>query len=133
MKFTNPKPVYESYSRPGGAAAPTGKPGDCKWCGRKLRRKCHTEKERTGALRPPPDNQCCGAGYTGPNDEGWYTCGECGQDHHGRYVERVVSRQPVWPAAGDYGDGHFCGLRCAYEFAVVLANAGRRIVAGAYK
>jgi hypothetical protein len=28
---------------------------------------------------------------------------------------------------GDYGDGHFCGLRCAYQFATVLANGGRRL------
>jgi hypothetical protein len=29
--------------------------------------------------------------------------------------------------AGDYGDGYFCGLRCAYQFAVALADRGRRL------
>jgi len=29
--------------------------------------------------------------------------------------------------AGNYGDGHFCGLRCGYQFAVTLANGGRRL------
>ena len=29
---------------------------------------------------------------------------------------------------GDYGDGHFCGLRCGYQFAVRLADLGRRLV-----
>lgn len=28
---------------------------------------------------------------------------------------------------GDYGDGFFCGLRCAYEFAVTFAKNGRRL------
>jgi|SRR6185312_6051449 len=27
---------------------------------------------------------------------------------------------------GDYGDGYFCGLRCAYDFAVEMADNGRR-------
>lgn len=29
---------------------------------------------------------------------------------------------------GDYGDGHFCGLRCGYQFAVRLADLGKRLV-----
>lgn len=29
---------------------------------------------------------------------------------------------------GDYGDGHFCGLRCGYAFGVRLADLGRRLV-----
>lgn len=28
---------------------------------------------------------------------------------------------------GDYGDGFFCGLRCAHQFATTLAEAGRRL------
>lgn len=28
---------------------------------------------------------------------------------------------------GDYGDGHFCGLRCGYQFAVRFADLGRRL------
>jgi hypothetical protein len=28
---------------------------------------------------------------------------------------------------GDYGDGHFCGLRCAYQFGVAMADPGRRL------
>jgi hypothetical protein len=29
--------------------------------------------------------------------------------------------------AGDYEDGFFCGLRCAYRFGVRMAEFGRRI------
>jgi hypothetical protein len=29
---------------------------------------------------------------------------------------------------GDYGDGHFCGLRCGYEFAVWYADRGNFII-----
>jgi hypothetical protein len=28
---------------------------------------------------------------------------------------------------GGYGDGHFCGLRCGYQFGVRLADLGRRL------
>jgi hypothetical protein len=38
--------------------------------------------------------------------------------------ERVTEHGP---RRGDYGDGFFCGLRCAYEFAVALAQHGRRL------
>lgn len=28
---------------------------------------------------------------------------------------------------GDYGEGFFCGLRCAYQYAEALAKGGRRL------
>jgi hypothetical protein len=30
--------------------------------------------------------------------------------------------------AGDYEDGYFCGLRCAYQFALRMAQLGRRLI-----
>jgi hypothetical protein len=46
------------------------------------------------------------------------------RDREQRRQERVAEQGP---RRGDYGDGFFCGLRCAYEFAVALAQHGRRL------
>ena len=49
------------------------------------------------------------------------TCCWCGRKlRQQRYVDDPTKR-------GDYGDGFFCGLRCAYLFAVWFARQGRRI------
>ena len=34
--------------------------------------------------------------------------------------------RPMYSKTGDYGDGFFCGLRCAYQFAVAMAENGKR-------
>jgi hypothetical protein len=38
-----------------------------------------------------------------------------------------LRKQRFGDGRGDYGDGHFCGLRCAYKFAIVLADEGRTL------
>ena len=77
-----------------------GKPGTCLWCGRKLRRKTY-----------PPDK---------PKGMGW-------AEWHASPESK--QRVPAYDKPGDYGDGFFCGLRCAYDFAVRLAELGRRLEA----
>lgn len=45
----------------------------------------------------------------------------------------VGERPNLYAKAGDYGDGFFCGLRCGYQFGVLVANHGNRFtVKGAY-
>ena len=66
----------------------------------------------------------------GPQD--WFECGRCGATIY-PWRERIVSRTPRHAKPGDYGDGYFCGLRCAYQFAVVLAEHGRRLAPAARK
>lgn len=41
----------------------------------------------------------------------------------------VKERPNMYSKPGDYGDGHFCGLRCGYQFGVRIAN--REIETGA--
>lgn len=38
--------------------------------------------------------------------------------------KKVVHRTYRYDKPGDYGDGHFCGLRCGWSFAVSAANSG---------
>ena len=78
-----------------------GGPGTCKWCGRKLR--------RLKVLDKTLEQDLITAG-TRPYEA----------------FERALV-----PAAlpGGYHDGHFCGLRCAYQFAVRLADLGQQLTA----
>jgi hypothetical protein len=40
-------------------------------------------------------------------------------------IPRGQRTTPVYDKPGDYGDGHFCGLGCGYQFGVALADHGR--------
>lgn len=114
-------------NRPFGA---TNQPGTCLWCGKKLRWKGTCTKERvpwpTPALSP-----CCRAqlyaGNSGTPADGiassaW--CEACEKNHDPKM--RIVSRERWYDKPGDYGDGHFCGLRCGHAFGCALADNGRR-------
>jgi hypothetical protein len=68
----------------------------CLWCGKKLRYKGKT----------PP-----GEGLT-----------VLGHDKAGRNIYKTIPAEK----SGDYEDGFFCGLRCAYQFGVRMAELGRR-------
>lgn len=68
-----------------------GQPGTCKWCGQRLRR------------RTWPADKPAGISW---ND--WYGSPESKR------------REPAYDKPGDYGDGHFCGLRCGYQYAVLV-------------
>lgn len=59
-------------------------------------------------------------------------CIWCGRKLRRKLVRTTepFTKQPVYPKAGANGDGYFCTLRCAYEFACVLADAGRRVSPG---
>lgn len=75
----------------------TNKPDTCLWCGQKLRR-------RMVQARHLPQSE---------------------------HFERAARgdkpiNEPQYDKPGDYGDGHFCGLRCAYQFAVLSADGGQR-------
>lgn len=84
------------------------KPGNCKWCGRKLRKKWRREY--------PPMVLTWVEGDTRTQTPG------CAVN------TRVVTTVKVGePTLGDYGDGHFCGLNCGYAFAVWFANKGNYI------
>lgn len=54
--------------------------------------------------------------FDASNEEG--TCLWCG---------RKLRKERFGQRLGDYGDGHFCGLRCAYQFAVRMARLGERL------
>jgi hypothetical protein len=41
---------------------------------------------------------------------------------------RIVSRTRRYQAPGAYGNGHFCGLTCGYQFGLTLATAGHVLV-----
>lgn len=113
----------------------TNKPGSCLWCGKKLRRKYHTDWEQTN--RKPAQ---CGRRLTDPNDiysqitcrskkfkktEDGYSCVECHAVTLGS--RKVAKRTPFYNKPGGYGDGHFCGKNCGYSFGVAMANNGRRL------
>ena len=43
-------------------------------------------------------------------------------------LRRYRHRDEEWGKGrewGDYGDGHFCGLRCGYEFGVIAATKSK--------
>jgi len=81
-----------------------GEPGTCLWCGRKLR--LHRESD---SVRVP--------------------------DSELKYGEKLKYRRIYTGNArlGDYGDGHFCGLRCGYMFGRQLADLGQRLTTGEKK
>ncbi len=117
-------------------AAPSGRPNRCLWCGHRLRRRSKTEWERAEGFNPPTHCMGCSGPYEDvngdwePDPEGadrHFRCRECGVGGQcGAAKRRVVNRVPRYELPGDYGDGHFCGLRCGYQFGVALANAGHR-------
>jgi hypothetical protein len=59
------------------------------------------------------------------------TCLWCGKKLRrimGRFIGKDYHKDlPTYSKSGDYGDGFFCGLRCAYQFAVAFAGFGRRL------
>jgi hypothetical protein len=63
------------------------------------------------------------------------TCLWCGRKLRWRMHQewKIDQPRPVGPGtraikAGDYEDGYFCGLRCAYQFAVDMATRDHRLV-----
>lgn len=93
--------TFSPFNHRGGV----GKPAHCKWCGRALRKKwCQVEAPHVKSWHAPdrhyPDG--CATGY-GP-------------------LVKVGE-----PKLGDYGDGHFCGLRCGYDFGLWFANNGNKL------
>ncbi len=38
------------------------------------------------------------------------------------------TRRKVYEKPGAYGDGHFCGLSCGYDFGKAIAGFGRRLI-----
>ncbi|MEQ8719712.1 MAG: hypothetical protein RLO52_41160 [Sandaracinaceae bacterium] len=118
-------------------ANPTSHPNGCLWCGTRLRRPSTTEWASAEGFNPPTRCSGCSGLYDDVNgdwepdpdgSEGEFRCRACRTDgQHGTPKRRVVKRVPRHERAGDYGDGHFCGLRCGYQFGVALANAGRRL------
>jgi hypothetical protein len=89
----------------------TGEPGTCRWCGRVLRFKAHMFDWPAGQPEPVLPE---GARVTRRRVPGRFLHGS---------VDYVLEGQP----GGDYRDGHFCGLRCGYAFAVRLADLGARL------
>lgn len=111
----------------------TNEPGTCLWCGRKLRWRGETKYEdtdkkptqctRTSYEAGVYDRETCGDRNIAMTSDGW----KCGKGHYLNPVRRVVAHKKATEKPGDYGDGFFCGLRCAYKFAVVLARSGQRL------
>lgn len=63
------------------------------------------------------------------------TCKWCGRklrrplqafDTQDRFIPKGQRTTPVYSKPGDYGDGHFCGLRCGYQFGRTMADGGRQ-------
>jgi hypothetical protein len=61
------------------------------------------------------------------------TCLWCGRKLHykTKHVWKVTDATPTSSfkaeKAGDYEDGHFCNLRCGYQFGAAMADFGRRL------
>lgn len=117
----------------------SNQPGTCLWCGRKLRQKYHSTVR---SEKQPEPTEPCGhgqRGFTPKCDSTTYhheysgktgrANWKCEHDHdHGPVEKRIVTeRKKAYDKPGDYGDGHFCGIRCAYQYGVVLADEGRRL------
>lgn len=100
-----------------GSRGDVSAPHHCKWCGAPLR------KYKRYAHNVEP--------------------GHTPTESHGRPVLQILRRHPcvtvgdtvktesldLWCGEyGDYGDNHFCGLRCGYQFGVRFANLGKILV-----
>lgn len=79
------------------------KPTNCKWCGRKLRKKWREEVAPYVARWVEADQHMSG---------------------HAIIPEFWPSVKLGEPTLGDYRDGHFCGLRCGYMFGRWHADHG---------
>jgi hypothetical protein len=89
---------------------PVDKLGHCRWCGRALRKKWRTEEA--------------------PHTKNWHPPDQHYPDGYASNSSTVPHVKVGEPTLGDYGDGHFCGLRCGYRFGVRLANLGSRLKKG---
>lgn len=78
---------------------------NCKWCGRKLRKHWREVK--------------------GPHVFTW-------SDGYQGSAPQIIDDAPRVkigePMLGDYKDGHFCGLRCGYDFGRWFADNGKRLI-----
>ena len=90
----------------------SNEPDTCLWCGNKLRYLSKHSHYETSEV--PLD----------PNDYNDQFLIEEGHTTKKKYSNVVDER---WAKSGGYHDGFFCGLRCAYQFAVRLAQLGRRL------
>lgn len=84
--------------------AATNEPNTCKWCGKKLRWQTTMFNPETGKADPIIDAETNTA------------------------IQGTRRTWPMYEKPGDYGDGHFCGLRCGYMFGVALADRGTVMV-----
>ncbi len=106
----------------------TGAPDTCLWCGRKLRQQHVMETERVDGAH----HLCrlCGRRLSREERDAG-RCHRCGQlgvrDIQVGGVIEIATRRKA-KKCGAYGDGFFCGLRCAYRFAVRMAELGKRLV-----
>lgn len=83
------------------------KPGNCKWCGRKLRPKWRTEMP--------------------PTVYNWHEPTQHQEGHQS--LSGIIRRVKVGaPLFGDYADGYFCGLRCGYDFGKWHADHGNFLI-----
>jgi hypothetical protein len=100
----------------------TNAPDTCKWCGRKLPRPHYIKREH-GPL-PTRCGHCRSQNITHSGGVQTY-CRDCFEYTARPWV--IVSRTPAHAKPGGYGDGHFCGLGCGYQFGRVLADGGRSL------
>jgi hypothetical protein len=87
----------------------SNEPNTCIWCGRKLRFKALHSHYDVSVV--PID----------PSDPAF-------EEHSNttrKSYKNVVDERAT--TSGDYQDGFFCGLRCAYQFGVRMAQLGRRL------
>lgn len=109
----------------------------CIYCGKVLRHRFRTEKERVpDTWRAPTRCYNCNHDlYEQPpkrkfkrtDDPSEFECCECGDIVKGECVYRVVSRVQLSKLPGPYQDGYFCSLRCGHAFGVAAAKAGYRL------
>jgi hypothetical protein len=117
------------------AFAATNEPDTCRWCGRKLRWKCHTAWEDADS----PPRRCrheesvgnyarvrCDSRTFERPEEGtrfW----RCSKGHDNGPRRQIAHRERRYKAPGAYGDGFFCGLDCGFAFGVSMARLGRML------
>jgi hypothetical protein len=99
----------------------SNKPDTCLWCGKKLVYKTHTTWERSSrpATEKEEERYESGRGRAGFywQDDTLYVT-----------VKKVKERRRLYDKPGAYGDGFFCNMRHAQDFAIAAAMNGFRFV-----
>lgn len=108
----------------------SNKPGTCLWCGKKLTYVTHTTWERSTRPATAKEIERWEEGLGGNNifvDRDLSTR-DGSNDKILARIKKVKERVRIYDKPGAYGDGFFCSMRHAQDFAVGAALNGSRFV-----